>query len=576
MAQRSRLSASYIGRTVFGHPEPGARVLNWVLMRVAPMNYPVFALAAAVGIAATSWVIYRILRLVFRPSPAMAVLAWLAGAIVIWMPPAMWWASAMELVPCALGSAMACHATVRCYLGPRRIVWGVLAGVWLVLALSCYERALVGAAVSLVFVPLAVCDRIRPRQVLAVARQAWPAYTAVILVTMAYLAKYLSGQYVQTHGGYSTHDLIDMLWWSWSHSLVPGLLGGPLDWHYVGGAVSLKTGVYPVGQPPEWWVVLGQVVALSVLVAGIRRLGWRSLRGWAMFVPLYFGTVYAVATARLAMFGPQVGDEMRYVADLVPMVTLALGLALLRPRFAGTQPAPVPIATHAAAGRALFDRRAALLAGAFLAVTAPIVAASALPASNKWATNPTKTYVANLRRSLAEADRGSRWSLYNTIAPNWFMTVHYSPYSTMEYLGQLVTGRPVPMNDPTARLLVVNAEGTAVAAAFRSTTTVPDHCTTRPNETVVLPLHHPVDGSELWFLVLRYTTTEPSTLRLTMNPGTGFINADAQGKSFPVHDSGTMLLQLRRLPIQQLRIRAAQPGACVTDVRIGVPVPAGG
>jgi hypothetical protein len=196
------------------------------------------------------------------------------------------------------------------------------------------------------------------------------------------------------------------------------------------------------------------------------------------------------------------------------------------------------------------------MAGAFLAVTTAMVALSAVPAADKWATNPTKIYVANLRRSLAEADRGGRWSLYNTITPSWLMSVHYVPYSSMEYLGQLVTGRPVPINDPTARLLEVNAEGTALPAAFHTVATVPDHCTTRPDETALLPLQRPVDGSTFRFLVLPYTSVEPSWLRLAMNPGTGFVNADARGKRFPVRGSGTLLVQLHRLPIKQLRAPA--------------------
>jgi hypothetical protein len=567
MAQRSSFSRPYLMRLVFDHPEPGARALNWILIRIEPMNYAFFALVAAVGIAATSWVIYRILRLVFRPSLAMPVLAWLAGAIVIWLPPAMWWASAMELVPCALGSALACHATVRCYLGPRRIMWGILAGVWLIAALSCYERALVGAAVSMVFLPFAVCDKIGPRQVLAVVRRAWPAYLAITVVTLAYLIAYLSGDYVHPTSGYSSRDLVAMLWRSWAHSLVPGFLGGPLHWRLING-------VYPIGQTPGWWIVIGQLVALVVLISGFRRLGWRSLRGWVMFVPIYLVAVTAVASARLATYGPEVGNEFRYVADLVPMTVLALGIALLRP----TTTEAVTTESEAAelaprSGR--FGRKALLLAGGFLAVTAPIIAVSAIPASNDWGASPAKTYVANLRRTLDQADHGSRWSVYNTFVPNSIMPLHYAPYSSIEYMGQLVTGRQVPVNDPDSRLFVVNGKGLALPAAFRTASTVADHCFTRPHETVVLPLRHPVTQSR-WFLTLHYTTSAPSSFRFAINAGSGFVDADALYKSYAARGSGSLILGLRRLPITQLRIKAAVPGACVSDVRIGIPVPAGG
>jgi hypothetical protein len=579
IAQRSSLSRAYLTLVVFGHPEPGNRALNWVVMRIAPMNYAFVALFTALCVAATSWITYRILRLTFRPSPWMAVLAGSAGALVIWLPGSMWWASAVELAPCALASALACHATVRCYLGPRRILWGALAGGWVVVGLSYYERALVGAAVSMVFLPLAFCAKVNPAQILAVVRRAWPAYAAQLGVSAAYLATYLSGNYVKAQSGYSAGDLAAMMWRGWSSSLVPGLLGGPLQWRFIGGASPVSSGVYPIGDTPAWWVAVGQVAALAVLVLGITRLGWRSLRGWVMFLPLYFAAMYAVAIARLATYGPQLGAEFRYVADLAPMTALALAIALLRPKAPDTPPeAPdTPQAASDTPERAatsqVFNRTGVLLAGGFVAVTAAIVAASAVPAADRWAANPTETYVANLRRSLAEADRGTRWSLYNTIAPSWLMPFHYAPYSTLEYLGQLVTGRKVPVDDPTSRLLVVDGSGIARPAAFRSAATVPDHCTARRNETVVRALPRPL-GNARWFLTLHYAAATPSTLRFAIDPGTGFVAADAQSTSYPVRGAGSLIVGLRRLPVARLRITAVTPGTCVTSVRIGAPVPA--
>jgi hypothetical protein len=562
MAQRSSLSKHYLRQLVFEHPEPGVRLLNWTLMRVAPTNRAFFALVSVACIALTSWVIYRILLLVFRPSLAMTMLAWLAGAVVLWLPSSMWWASTMELAPCVLGSALACHATVRCYLGSRRVLWGIAAGVWLLLALSFYERALVGAAVSLMFLPLAVCDKIRPRQVLAVVWRAWPAYAAIVLVTAAYVAFYLHGDYVHANGGYTVDDMVALFWHSWGYALVPGLLGGPFHWWLVAHA-------YPVPHTPAWWIAIGQVVALVVLVAGVRRLGWRSVRGWVMFVPLFFGGMAAVASARLATYGPGVGNEYRYVVDLVPMTALALGLVLLRPRQDDIAPSTE---TAARATPRLFDRRAVLLAGGFLLVTAPLIATSAIPASNDWAANPTKAYLANLSRSLTDAARGGRWSVYNTNAPTW--VIHYTPYNSMEYLGQFATDRNVPVNQPDSRQFEVTSQGIALPAAFHTASTAPGRCTTQPNEAVVLPLRPPV-GLTRWFLTLRYTTTGKSALSFATNSGSGFVDADGTYKAYPAQGSGSLILGLRRRPIAQLRIKAAAPGTCFTDVRIGVPVPAG-
>src|ERR1700709_1977518 len=68
LAQSAPLSSDYLQLTVFGHPQPGNRFVNWLLIRAFPMNYQVAVAMVAVGIALTAFTVYRILRNLFPPS----------------------------------------------------------------------------------------------------------------------------------------------------------------------------------------------------------------------------------------------------------------------------------------------------------------------------------------------------------------------------------------------------------------------------------------------------------------------------------------------------------------------------
>ncbi|HEV2888307.1 MAG TPA: hypothetical protein VGX49_15455, partial [Jatrophihabitans sp.] len=159
LAQSSPLSRRYLGLTVFGHPQPGNRLLNWLLIRAFPMNYQVVAAMVAVGIGLTAFTVYRILRNLFPPSPLHLVFASMVGATALWLPTGQWWAGGSGVTACALSSALSCASLVRCYLsdrGGRRVLWGLLAGFWMFAGLMFYERTLFGCLFGALFLPAAV------------------------------------------------------------------------------------------------------------------------------------------------------------------------------------------------------------------------------------------------------------------------------------------------------------------------------------------------------------------------------------------------------------------------------------
>ncbi len=569
LAQMNPLSRQYLQLTVFGHPQPGNRLVNWLLIRAFPMNYQVAAALVAIGIGLTAFTVYRILRNVFPPSPLHLVFASMVGATAAWLPTGGWWAGGSGVTTCALTSALSCACLVRCYLGPRRALWGLLAGFWVLVGLMFYERTLFGGLFGALFLPAAVCRRVSLRELLRVLRRAWIGYLSLIVVAVGFLVYYLSGAFVRRHPGYTNAEVLEYLWVAWSRSLVPALFGGPIE--------SNPLGPYSTSGTPLWWLVVTQLAVLVIAVLGLRRLGWRSLRGWLIVLPIFLVAQYSIATARLAGHGPRIGNEFRYISDVAVLAVLALAVVLMRP---GPDPERPNVAeaaqpSHAATGvlggdwRGL-NRRHLLVTGIFLLVTWTVFLTSAVPISRRWSTAPGKTYVPNLQQGIKAADARGPWSLYTTMVPNTLSLTTYGRYSTSPFLARLVSGREVSVDDLRRPMYVVDRAGHVVPATFQTRSTATLACSTSSRQQVFAPLK-PALGKENWTIRFRYKVAQPSTLRFAVHDGTRYIEATGAFRGFPVKGSGELTFMLRGTAIKILRLDAQHPGICLTDVRLGRP-----
>jgi hypothetical protein len=586
IAQHSGLNRRYIDLPILGHPQQGTRLVNWLLFRIAPMNYHLASALVCLSIAIVAWMVYRILRLSFRPSPWHLVLTTLAGTSGLWVPVAAWWAGGSEIAGCVLASVLATHAMLCSYRGPRRLLWSVLAACWLLVGLTFYERALFGGVFAAWYV-LAVHSRsARPRELLRVLRRIWPGYLALLTVAIGYLGYYLSHHFVRTQPGYTKSELLHYLWVCWSHSLVPALFGGTL---HTGQNLALS-----YADPRLWWLTTCQLALLALLGYGIRRNGWRALLGWLAFLVLFLPAQYSIATARLHVHGSKVGDEFRYLADLFPLAVLTIGLTVLRPattaaestRPTPDQPAADQPRTDQAADRPDPDqaasrprrlppvRRSHLIAtGAALAALWTVFLISALPVSHRWLQNRGIRYVDNLRAGVAAHDRQGPWSMYTTTAPQTVILQVYGPYALTPTMAELVSGHPVSADDLSKPMFVVDPDGRLRPARFRALATVPAACSTG-RQKILEPVSRPL-AKGLWNVQLNYRVSRPTTLRFALDPGTGTaVEATGMFRGFPVSGSGRLTFALRLSAITGFRLDAAVAGVCVSDVQIGQPVPA--
>jgi hypothetical protein len=560
LARQYPLDRRYLEITAFGHPQPGIRVLDWLLYRISPMNYPLATALECLGFGLMVWLVYRILRMAFRPSPWHLVLTAMVSSTALWVPVAAWWAAGPEIGGCAGGGMLAVYAMLRCYRGPYRPLWGALAGGALALGLSCYERTLFGGAFAAWFLLAVTCRSARPREALAVLRRAWTGYLALAVVAAGYLLYYLRRHLAQTHPGYTRGQLVHFLWICWSHALIPGLFGGTLHTKHL---VALS-----YAAPPLWWLTGCQLALLALVGYGLARNRLRALLGWLAFGVLFLVAQYLLATARLALYREVIGNEFRYVADLLPLLVLTLAITLL-------QPAALPARAdrRPPAGELFGGRRQLLGVGTGLIALCLVYLVTALPISARWTHARNVRYLRNLRADVARLDRRGPWSLYTTYAP--FDVTPPSPtfgrYSQTSSIAALVSGHPVSADDLTKPMYLADPDGHLWPAQFRALASTPGECSTgalQPLQPLNRPLPH-----NIWNVLLSYSVSRPTTLRFAIDPGTGQpIEATGLGIGFPVSGTGRLVFPLRPSAIAGLRLDASAAGACISDVRIGAPV----
>ena len=585
LARQYPLGRFYLRFPIFGHLQPATRLVNWLLYRISPMNYPLAAALLCLGMGAMTWLTYRVLRLAFRPSPWHLVLVAMVSTTGLWVPVTAWWAGGAEIVGCVLASMLMMHAMLRCYRSRHPVRWGLLAGFWLLAGLSWYERALFGAAFACWFLPAVTCRSIRPSQLWAVLRRAWPGYLALVVVALSYLDYYFSHHFVAVFPGYTRAELLHFFWVCWSHAMIPGLFGG-----------SLTTGhldVLSYAHPPLWWLTACQLLLLALVGYGLLRNRLRAALAWLVFLAIFLPAQYTIATARLYVHHARIGQEFRYLADLLPLLVLTVAISILRPAAllpAAGQPeaADEPLADRAAgdsdadeaqargaarAGRwrAVDPRHAALTGVALLALCA-VYLVSALPVSYRWVSGRHVRYVQNMRASVAQLDRQGPWSMYTTYTPGDVSPAGYGHFSQTPVVAALIADQPVSSDDLTKPMYVATVDGQLKPATLRAGATVPGACASQPDK-FLQALSRPLPLG-LWNLQLRYRTAVPTVLRFALDPGDGTpIEATGSFRSFTVSGSGQLTFAIRYTAIKALRVDIGAAGTCVSDVRIGVPRP---
>jgi hypothetical protein len=316
-AHSSPVSPAFLFQDYNGHISPGMFLYAWLVTAVAPLNFPVAMVPLLLMRVATVVLFWRLLVRVFGRRWALLVpLAVLSGCVVVLLP-TLWWAYAIELVPCQLALVCALHALVS-YLRGGGAKPATLTVVWVVVGLAFYEKALLFAVVLVAATALLTPGRL---PLLTALRAHWRLWLAHAAVGAAFLILHSAVSTTTVHAGTVEHGaVLDLTRRVVVDTFLVGVFGGP--WRPVNS----------VGVTPSSAILVAVSLATVVIVvAGLLVRRARAGLAWTMLAGYLLLDVAMVALVRLGQIGPLIGADPRYTADAILVGALLGAFAFLRP-----------------------------------------------------------------------------------------------------------------------------------------------------------------------------------------------------------------------------------------------------
>jgi hypothetical protein len=294
----------------------------------------------------------------------------------------------------------------------------------------------------------------------------------------------------------------DLLQRSFTHGIVPGLAGGPWQWQRWAPAS-------PWGVPPTTVMVLGAVVLAAVVTLAIarkRRIGpvLIAALGYAVACQI---PIYLMRSSKFTAL--ELAQTLRYLPDLVVVLTLLAGIAL-------TAPNRTSLWLDASRGRTV---AVSVLVVAFLASS--LYSTSTFLTS--WRDNPTRAYLHNAAAALSEAALSSAPMLDQEVDPLILQRVAW-PENLASHMFALLSDRPefassttdLRMLDSTGQLR--DAQVTWVRSIRPGP--VPD-CgyLAQPDQPVQMPLDGPLLPTD-WTVELNYLANSDGAIVVALDEGT--------------------------------------------------------
>lgn len=531
------------------HVAPGMFLLAWLITSIAPLSYPAAVLPLLAMQAATSVLLWRLLVRCFGARWAILVPFTIFTFSPLILLPTLWWAYGVQLFPLLLAMVGALGAHV-CHLRDGSTRHAVFAALWTVVGMAFYVKAALFAGLLFGITVLLAPRGERSPAGWALRRYAWLWLVHATLVA-GYVALYLRLTRTEIRGGEDQALPVTELFFRLiGDTFLAGIFGGPL-----GGSAGGTTWA----TPPLAVQVLATMLAVGVLIAGLLVGGRRAGRAWLLLAGYLAIDLCLVAVTRLALLGPFLSADPRYIADAVPVAVLCAAFAFLPPRLHG-QAGPSHAAPAPARGpRAV--RVAGVVITAAFAVTAIIShqrLAGALP------TDHARDYVSNARAALSQ---DPDLVLYDGGVPqdimiNWFL--HDARPSRV--IG-LLPGPP-RFDEPTDNLHVLDESGRP-RPVNNLANTIAGQAGPIPNcgypveqSVTAIPLNAPARGR---VLRLEYYTAED---------GDATVNVGGRETTVTFHRGPHFLYLVANPPYVRVDVHRNDRSAavCIVSIVTGEPV----
>ena len=555
-AVTQHLGWDYLMYNYDGQLMPVGFAIVWALAHLAPLNWTAATAVTLAMQAAASLALLYALRVLF--GTRWIILLPLAVYLItpLTVPTLGWWAASLNNLPMQIAVPLAVGGHVR-YLRRGRVRYAVLAAAAILFAQASYLK---GGIIPLVLLALTSAYFVSgtwDRNLLTALRRhgrVWALYGGLMaLQVVVYLMRWNSG--TRTHLlGPKFGQSLSFTWRLAGETFVTYAVGGP--WTWVAAGVNYGTPRPSAAQVVAGWLVLLALVAISVRY---RRVAYRA---WViLFAYVLVADVLPPLLGRMAVIGPIIGFETRYVADAAPLVAVLGALAFL-PLAGEKRPYVRPLPT----GQAV-----PVLAG--LACGAYAVAAVWSVHSYGRLLGDTRgaSYVANARQSLRHIPANA--DVYPRRMPGYVMDPLFAgralspdllapavpPEQRAALDRQGPTERPLVLDD-TGRLKPAKVVGPASGAP------APGHaCWETTFGSVQIPMNSRVT-SGTWTVQLSYLAAAPAKVVVDLGDGHAVVPVSRKlGRVyFPISGGGDQI-KITAPPASKL---------CVGDVTVGYTDPA--
>jgi hypothetical protein len=494
------LSPDYLFADHDGHVMPAAFLVAGAITRVAPLNWVGSALSLLVLQLLASLALLRTLHVILGWRPALLVPLTFALFTPLGVPGFAWWAAALNSLPMLAAMAWVCgDAILLLRTGNCRYLWTGLAVY--VGGLLFFEKAAVIPFVAFAIAAL-LAHVTGAGSPVTVWRRGIRLWVPALTVTAAWVAVYLVVVDQKRWSG----DLSmtwDLLRRSVTHGIVPGLVGGPWNWQR--WAPASPWGVPPVAVMVLGWVALAAVVALTF--ARKRRIVWVWLAAVGYVVACQV-PIYLMRSSRFTAL--ELAQTLRYLPDLVVVLTLLAAVGLCAPNRPGTQ------------WMASSRRRSIVVAAATVVFVASSLYSTATFLMS-WRDNPAQPYLQNARAGLASAARASSAPMLDQEVDPMVLQRVVGPENLASHMFALLHDRP-EFASATDDLRMFDSAGRVVDAKVtwvRSIVPGPaPHCgyLVQPD----LPVRMPLDGPLLpadWTAEINYLANSDGSMMMSLSEG---------------------------------------------------------
>jgi len=494
------LSPGYLFDDHDGHVMPAAFLVSGGITRLAPLNWIGPAISLIVLQLLASLALLRALHVILGWRPVLLVPLTFALFTPLGVPAFAWWAAALNSLPMLAAMAWVCGDAVALVRtgNQRYALTGVLVYVG---GLLFFEKSAVIPFVAFTVAALLayVTSTGTP---ITVWRRGIRLWVPSLIVTAAWVVIYLLVVNQKRWSG----DLAmtwDLLSRSFTHGIVPGLVGGPWDWQR--WAPASPWGTPPVTVMVLGWVALTAVVAVTF--ARKQRIGpvWLAALGYAVACQV---PIYLMRSSRFTAL--ELAQTLRYLPDLVVVLALLAAVGLCAPNRQGSRWLD-----------ASPTRTAVIVTSAAAFVASSLYSTSTFLTS--WRDNPAQPYLRNAQAGLAAAARESSAPMLDQEVDPYVLQRVVGPENLASHMFALLRDRP-EFASATDELRMLDSSGNVVDAKVtwvRSIVPGPaPQCgyLVQPDFPVRIPLNGPLLPSD-WTAEINYLANSDGSMTMSLEDG---------------------------------------------------------